>query len=94
MTQKAEGIEMKLKRALAAASVTAAAIVVPITVAAPAQASAADCRSYLASKGYIVGPKLTSGCAQTGIMGMANCISIIWNAGTTQEHAIIACSKR
>ncbi|AYC41260.1 hypothetical protein ACFYZI_13810 [Streptomyces griseorubiginosus] len=85
---------MRMKRALAAAGVTVAAMVVPLTVAAPAQASAADCRNYLASQGYIVGPKVKEACAQTGITGYQGCVQRLLNIGVRSEHALIACSKR
>lgn len=85
---------MRLKRALAAAGLTAAAVVLPITVAAPAQASAVDCQNYLASKGYLVGPKVKDACGQTGISGYQACVQKLLNAGVRSEYALIACNKR
>ncbi|GGX54896.1 hypothetical protein [Streptomyces fructofermentans] len=83
-----------MKRALAAAGLTAAAVVVPLMTAAPAQASAADCRNYLASRGYVVGPKVTAACAQTGLTGYQACVQRLLNIDVRSEHALIACNKR
>ncbi|WP_151481573.1 hypothetical protein [Streptomyces albicerus] len=84
---------MKMQRALAAASLAVAATVLPLVVAAPAQASAKDCRDYLRPN-YIVGPKVTEACAQTGINGYTGCLQRLLNAGVRVEHAAVACNRR
>lgn len=85
---------LSTKRLLAAASVVAAAGVVPLVTAAPAHASAATCRSYLA-QWYTVGPKVTAACNQDGPLSLASpvCINALVVIDVTFERANTACKK-
>lgn len=85
---------MKMKRALAAAGLTVAATVVPLVTAAPAEASAATCRSYL-SQWYTVGPGVTAACNLDGPATTAHpvCLTKLVFLGVTQSRAGTACLK-
>jgi hypothetical protein len=87
---------MKLKRALTALSVIAAAGVVPLVTAAPAQADQIDCVNYLSSKGYQIGPRVRSACSIAAWpLGVANpaCVSLLVNIQVTLSHAGSACKR-
>lgn len=88
-----------MKRALAAASVVAAAGVVPVMAAAPAQATQAQCKSYLAGKGYIVGPRVSAACSHRAI-GSAGiytpnpyCVVGLLEIGVRSADATAACRR-
>ncbi|MEU6860668.1 hypothetical protein AB0B28_17565 [Glycomyces sp. NPDC046736] len=66
------------------ASVTADGDVQPMT--------AAQCRSYIKSKGYAVGPLVTSAC-NLGVSSYSNCVSYFQrNTDVWLSHAQSACS--
>lgn len=89
---------MRLRRALTALSVAAAAGAVPLVMAAPASATTAECRSYVAWIGYDVGPKVTAACEQHHILlplgaKAANpaCYTALVRAGLKADEADRAC---
>jgi hypothetical protein len=84
---------MRVKRALAAVSVIAAAGVVPIVTAAPASADISLCKSYL-SKWYTVGPKVTKACTRGSYdgSGVSDCSNQLVAIGVTRSRANNACS--
>ncbi|MET9404922.1 hypothetical protein ABZX90_03880 [Streptomyces sp. NPDC002935] len=91
---------MRLRRAVTALSVAAAAGVVPLVMAAPASATTAECRSYVAWIGYNVGPKVTAACEHhhitTPLGGrVANpaCYVALVNAGLKADEADSACRR-
>jgi hypothetical protein len=71
-----------------------AATVLPLIAATPAHATGRECRQYIYDRGYVVGEDVISGCGQTGISGYQRCVSILWNTGVRQEHALVACNRR
>ncbi|MDQ0698684.1 MULTISPECIES: hypothetical protein [unclassified Streptomyces] len=81
----------KAQRVFAAVGVTAAAVLVPIATAQPASATQWHCERYLASKGYVIGPKVKNGCSYdtfaTTVWCLTNLNAIISN-GT---HVTEAC---
>lgn len=65
-----------------------------VAVASPAQASASDCREYLAKKGYSVGPIVKGNCAiaSIGTPDAENtCYVNLVKAGVEKAHARHAC---
>ena len=56
-------ISVKVGRALTAVGVTAAAILGPIAMAAPASALYSGCLNYVKARGYVVGPKVYNACS-------------------------------
>ncbi|MFF4949826.1 hypothetical protein [Streptomyces chattanoogensis] len=55
-----------VRRIAAATGVLVAGAALPLVVTAPAQATTKACESYLASKGYVVGPKADQACSIAG----------------------------
>ncbi|MGW0903703.1 hypothetical protein [Streptomyces sp. NPDC002853] len=53
---------LNVKRLLVAASMVAGVVAVPVAAAAPASATAWDCRAWVKNHGYTVGPKVTKAC--------------------------------
>ncbi|MEU5506237.1 hypothetical protein [Streptomyces fungicidicus] len=84
---------MKMKRVLTALAVTAAAGVLPLAAATPASAYGPSyCEKYIASKGYLVGPKVKGACNYAGHAATAPlCSSGLINSGVRDNHAIQAC---
>ncbi|OXS33062.1 hypothetical protein CHR28_22385 [Streptomyces sp. XY006] len=95
-------VGMKLqrtKRLLSVASVVAAAGVLPLISATPASADQGACTKYLANKGYLVGPKVKSACANPalhtplGVVPDFDCTHGLRVAGVKDQHAIDACKR-
>jgi hypothetical protein len=84
---------MNLKRAMAALCVTAAAGALPLMAASPASAYGRTyCENYIASKGYLVGPKVKGACKYAGDPAtVAFCYAGLTNAGVKDNHAYQAC---
>jgi hypothetical protein len=83
-----------LQRATAVVASVIAVGGVSLAVAAPAQATPADCERYLKDRGYIVGPRVEDAClaARTGEgSAIKKCILILDELGVTRGHAIDAC---
>lgn len=53
---------LKAKRLVAAASVVAAAGIVPVITATPASADQVDCVTFLKNRNYIIGAKVRAAC--------------------------------
>lgn len=89
----------KMKRAVTAASVVAAAGVLPLIVASPASATQSACTNYVATHGYFAGPKVKAACGHgaidTGIGKMANpaCILGLANLNVKNEVSVPACQR-
>ncbi|MFJ9810830.1 hypothetical protein ACIRTB_21645 [Streptomyces sp. NPDC101158] len=82
----------KFQRALTALSLAVAASAVPLMTAAEAQATPADCRSYLANRGYRVGPGVVKACNYNQeIVGHPFCVGNLVRLGVNQTHAMRAC---
>ncbi|MGQ4383364.1 hypothetical protein [Streptomyces sp. SAS_270] len=58
---------MRMRRALTALSVVAAAAVTPVVAATSAQANQSTCVNYLGNHGYLVGPKVKAACSHGAI---------------------------
>lgn len=85
---------MKIKRALAALSVTVAAGVVPMVMATPAQARPADCVNYLSSKGYLIGAGVRSACSHDTWATKPFCVAKLASLGITNgDHINEACNR-
>lgn len=83
---------LKVRRFLAALSVAAAAGVVPVATAGTAHADAFDCVEYLKSKGYRVGPVVTSACGYHTTLGFhPACIFKLQSVRVDPGHANRAC---
>ncbi|GHG82089.1 hypothetical protein GCM10017674_03440 [Streptomyces gardneri] len=76
---------------LVAACIAAAAGILPVAAAAPAQATTIQCLTWLDFKGYIVGPKVRTACGYTSDVGWGFCVAGLVNAGVRQTDAITAC---
>lgn len=87
---------LKTKRSLAAVGLVVAGTAVPLMTAAPAQATAAQCTSYLQSKGYLVGARIKHGCeigdGSTGL-DVAACKGYLAAIGVRSEHTGEACRR-
>ncbi|WP_432139922.1 MULTISPECIES: hypothetical protein [unclassified Streptomyces] len=86
----------RLKRALVAASVVAAAGVLPMVSAAPASAAPSTCVNYIASKGYLVGPKVRAACQNTRVLGKSPnpyCLVGLSKIGVKWDDAVAACNR-
>lgn len=85
----------KIQRVLAAACVTAAAVVIPVATAGPAQATPIQCMHYIESKGYIVGPNVRSAChfGDDFPMGFNNCMAAFTILGVKSNHRLEACNR-
>ncbi|CAL9444330.1 hypothetical protein [Streptomyces sp. enrichment culture] len=85
---------MKIRRAITALTVVAAAGVVPLMTAAPAQADQIDCVEYLRGKGYEIGPRVRAACDTDGSMGGTIwCNTSLIALGVRGSHASAACSR-
>ncbi|MFC7305540.1 hypothetical protein ACFQVC_15075 [Streptomyces monticola] len=84
-----------MKRLLAAVGVTAAAGVVPVVAAAPAQADQMDCAQYLKGAGYVVGSKAKGACrvgSQGGPVNWMGCDARLVTIGVSSAHSTRACN--
>ncbi|MFE0131598.1 hypothetical protein ACFWY6_08465 [Streptomyces sp. NPDC059037] len=85
---------LNAKRVLVAASMTAAAAVVPIVTAAPASATPIECVTYLKHEGYSIGSKAINSC-KNGDSGSAvirqSCPVTLVTFGVKPNHAATAC---
>ncbi|TGB08117.1 hypothetical protein [Streptomyces sp. MZ04] len=85
---------LNVKRVLVAASIAAAAAVVPIVTAAPASATPLECINYLEHQGYPVGPKVINSC-KNGDSGSVvirqSCPVTLVSFGVKSNHAATAC---
>ncbi|MFJ9591004.1 hypothetical protein [Streptomyces acidicola] len=61
-----------------------------LLMAAPASATPKDCMVYLKAQGYIVGPKVTSICANTDLI-RPKCETNLISIGVSHAHAHEAC---
>lgn len=82
----------RVRKTLAAASVIAAASVLPVVTAAPAQATATQCLIYMHDKGYIVGPGVKRACGYGDWWEWGLCVGELVQLGVRQEHASAACN--
>jgi hypothetical protein len=67
---------------------------ISLAVASPANATAADCRLYLADEGYTVGDGVKAACQKAdagGSPGYNSCKSDLRALGVSQTHTIRAC---
>lgn len=86
----------KVQRILATVAVVVAAGGVPLVTATSASASSRDCEGYVASAGYIVGPKVWAACGYKHLLVGANplCITrlatIHVDAATAQRACEVA----
>ncbi|GHH31307.1 hypothetical protein [Streptomyces rubradiris] len=55
-------MKRRLQRIAVASGLAVSVVVVPVAVAAPAQANTSQCVNYLYSKGYVIGPKVKKNC--------------------------------
>ncbi|MFD7976212.1 hypothetical protein [Streptomyces sp. NPDC059071] len=86
-------IRVKFQRMFAAACVLAAAAVVPVVTAAPAQASVIDCQTYLLDVGYKVGDRVTAACfAGHDLVRRPYCVPQLLMIGVKERHAKTACN--
>ena len=89
----------KIKRALAAISVVAAAGIVPLVTAAPAHASQARCVNYLGNQGYVIGPRVRTARSYGAIFSPPattpnpNCLLRLIEIRVSSAHAQTACSR-
>lgn len=84
---------LKAKRLLMAASVVAAAGVMPLVTATSASADQQDCTTYLKNRGYVVGPKVRAACNYEHLPVGASplCINALVIIDVTLSHANGAC---
>ncbi len=86
-----------LRRTAAAASLTLLMGALPVALATPASASPGACASYLAAKGYKVGPWVKKACARgtgpAGTPGQHACWSMLVELGVKGDHAVDACYR-
>ncbi|MCX5420787.1 hypothetical protein [Streptomyces sp. NBC_00078] len=84
---------LKTRRLLVAASVVAAAGVVPLLTATSASADQIGCTKYLANHHYTVGPKVRAACNIEHLPVGANpvCVTALVNLHVKLEHASAAC---
>lgn len=84
---------MKLRRALAALSVVAAAGVVPLVTSGTAQASGFDCVDYLQVHGYVIGDAVHEACGYEPLPTGPSpfCIALLVAHGVTGADADHAC---
>ncbi|MFI9046515.1 hypothetical protein [Streptomyces sp. NPDC053427] len=87
-----------VRRLAAATGVLVAGAALPLVVTAPAQAATKQCTSYLAGKGYIVGPKVRAACAyaadiNNGPERTMICTGKLHNIGVTFQHGSEACGR-
>lgn len=66
---------MKMKRAVLALCVTAAAGAVPLVAASTAHADQISCVNYVASHGYTAGPKVRAACNHGAITSVPGTIA-------------------
>lgn len=92
---------LKTRRFLAGLAVVAAAGVVPVVTALPAQAAQEHCVNYLGRQGYVIGPKVREACsyrALTAPIGNSKlpnpaCYSRLADIGVTMTNASTACRR-
>lgn len=86
---------MNFRRVVTALCLAAAAGATPLLVATPASATPAQCRSYLASEGYIVGTSVKYACDSGRSVGWSetNCTNRLINIGVRSVHAREACDR-
>jgi hypothetical protein len=91
---------LRVTRALAAAGITAAAIITPIVTATPASALGyRGCLDYVRDHGYVVGPKVKAACNQKAVhlpLGWAAnplCIQGLVEIGVKWDVAQPACER-
>ncbi|WP_266382827.1 hypothetical protein [Streptomyces canus] len=84
---------LKAKRLVAAASVVAAAGIVPVITATPASADQVDCVTFLKNRNYIIGAKVRAACNIKHLPVGANpvCLADLVVIGVTADHANRAC---
>ncbi|MFJ3905659.1 hypothetical protein [Streptomyces sp. NPDC090025] len=85
----------KIQRLLAAAFLTTTAAVIPMVTATSAQATPAQCESYLRSVGYLVGPKVKAACQKGADVptGHTVCLGSLMAIGVNPNHASTACTR-
>ncbi|GAB2942526.1 MULTISPECIES: hypothetical protein [Streptomyces] len=84
---------MKARRFLAVLSVVAAAGVMPVVTAGPAQADPFDCVEYLKDQGYRVGPRVTQACGYNRVANNWKCVGQLSLLITNTRHISTACNK-
>lgn len=83
----------------AAAGVVVAARALPILVASPASATQSACTNYVATHGYLAGPKAkgvcSNGAIDTGAGKMTNpaCVEALGRVGAKAEVSLPACRR-
>ncbi|NXY95665.1 hypothetical protein HYE82_14950 [Streptomyces sp. BR123] len=85
----------KARRMMGILAATAAAGVLPVLAASPAQASYVDCTTYMSSLGYIVGPTVQDACSngENGFIGEQVCFNLLIQVGVKWDDATEACSQ-
>ncbi len=84
----------RLQSFVVTAGLLVSAVAIPVATAAPADATAKSCRSYLQSKGYIVGPKVKNICKETNSgWEVGPCIVALHDLGVKESLAEKACRK-
>jgi hypothetical protein len=85
---------MRIRRAITALTVVAAAGVVPLVTAAPAQADQIDCVNYLRGKGYDIGPRVRNACDNVeSLADKITCQTSLIGIGVRANHALEACVR-
>ncbi|MFI1255341.1 hypothetical protein ACH4U6_16355 [Streptomyces netropsis] len=74
----------------ASALAVTALIAGTVVVAAPAQATPADCQRYLADRGYVLTDARINGCSY-GRDTQWLCWGTLQNSGVARSHAVNAC---
>ncbi|MCF3147272.1 hypothetical protein [Streptomyces platensis] len=91
-TNKRGGV---LRRTAAAASLTLVVGALPVALATPASASAADCTAYLRGYGYKIGSVVKGACSfgasPGGPEGDDGCRRDLMDVGVKENHAFKAC---
>ncbi|MFF0199462.1 hypothetical protein [Streptomyces sp. NPDC005017] len=85
---------MEIRNAITVLGVVAAASVVPLVTAAPAQAGQVDCVNYLSSKGYRIGSRVRSACDDVeSLADRITCQTGLIGIGVRANHALEACVR-
>lgn len=83
-----------LRRTASAAAVAVAMAAFPLAMASPAQAGTAECQTWLASQGYLVGEGVKNSCASGARDTPADvrkCLNGLQSLGVSQADATTAC---
>lgn len=84
-----------VRRIAAAAGVLVAGAALPLVITAPAHASTDQCMGFLATKGYVAGPKVHAACSKAADgsqEGWIACDFKLMQLHVRQDHAGDACS--